>query len=60
MVIQTLVQRELADPASRVAGRDAAELLEALEPRRGPERMLDLHAPRRARTATPSARTPTA
>jgi anaerobic selenocysteine-containing dehydrogenase len=42
MVIQTLVQRELADPASRVAGRDQAELLEALEPRRGPERILDL------------------
>ncbi len=42
MVIQTLVQRELAGPASRVAGRDAAELLEALEPRRGPERILDL------------------
>ena len=42
MVIQTLVQRELADPASRVAGRDAAELIEALEPRRGPERILDL------------------
>jgi anaerobic selenocysteine-containing dehydrogenase len=42
MVIQTLVQRELSDPASRVAGRDAAELLEGLEPRRGPERLLDL------------------
>jgi anaerobic selenocysteine-containing dehydrogenase len=42
MVIQTLVQRELADPASRLAGRDQAELLEALEPRRGPERILDL------------------
>ena len=42
MVIQTLVQRELSNPASRVAGRDAAELLAALEPRRGPERALDL------------------
>jgi anaerobic selenocysteine-containing dehydrogenase len=40
-VAATLVQRELADPASRVAGRDAAEILEALEPRRGPERLLD-------------------
>ena len=30
-----------ADPARRVAGRDPAELLEALEPRRGPERLLD-------------------
>ncbi|HYN91374.1 MAG TPA: molybdopterin oxidoreductase family protein [Thermoleophilaceae bacterium] len=41
MVIQTLIQREVGDPASRVAGRDASELLEALEPRRGPERVLD-------------------
>jgi anaerobic selenocysteine-containing dehydrogenase len=42
MVIQTLVQRELGNPDSRVAGRDPADLLEALEPRRGPERILDL------------------
>jgi len=41
MVIQTLIQREVGDPPSRVAGRDASELLEALEPRRGPERVLD-------------------
>jgi anaerobic selenocysteine-containing dehydrogenase len=41
LVIQTLVQRELADPDSRVAGLDAGELLEALEPRSGPERILD-------------------
>jgi anaerobic selenocysteine-containing dehydrogenase len=41
MVIESLVQRELSDPDSRVAGRDPAELLEALEPRRGPERVLD-------------------
>ena len=41
-VAATLVQRELADPGSRVAGREAAEILEALEPRRGPERLLDL------------------
>jgi anaerobic selenocysteine-containing dehydrogenase len=41
LVIQTLVGRELKDPASRVAGRDADELIEALEPRRGPERVLD-------------------
>jgi anaerobic selenocysteine-containing dehydrogenase len=40
-VISTLVQREVADPGSRVTGRDAAELIEALEPRRGPERVLD-------------------
>jgi anaerobic selenocysteine-containing dehydrogenase len=41
-VAQTLVAREVGDRHSRVAGRDAAELLEALEPRRGPERLLDL------------------
>jgi anaerobic selenocysteine-containing dehydrogenase len=42
MVVQTLIQRELASPASRVAGRDAGELLAALEPRHGPERIIDL------------------
>jgi anaerobic selenocysteine-containing dehydrogenase len=41
LVITTVVQREVGDAGSRVAGRDPAELLEALEPRRGPERMLD-------------------
>ena len=41
LVIATLVQRELADPGSRVAGREQGELLAALEPRRGPERVLD-------------------
>jgi anaerobic selenocysteine-containing dehydrogenase len=41
LVASTLVQRELADPASRVAGREPAELLAALEPRRGPARLLD-------------------
>jgi anaerobic selenocysteine-containing dehydrogenase len=41
MVIQTLIQREVGMEGSRVDGRDAAELLEALEPRRGPERVLD-------------------
>jgi anaerobic selenocysteine-containing dehydrogenase len=40
-VISTLVQREVGNASSRVAGREPAELLEALEPRRGPERMLD-------------------
>ena len=34
-------QREVGDAGSRVAGREPAELLEALEPRRGPERVLD-------------------
>jgi anaerobic selenocysteine-containing dehydrogenase len=41
MVIQTLIQREVTYEASPVAGRDPAELLEALEPRHGPERVLD-------------------
>ena len=41
MVIQTLIQREVGNDASPLAGRDPAELLEALEPRRGPERVLD-------------------
>jgi anaerobic selenocysteine-containing dehydrogenase len=41
LVIATLVQREVGDAGSRVAGRDTAELIEALEPRRGPERVLD-------------------
>ncbi len=41
LVIATLVQREVTTPGSRVEGRDPAELIEALEPRRGPERMLD-------------------
>jgi anaerobic selenocysteine-containing dehydrogenase len=41
MVIQTLIQREIGNEASPLAGRDPGELLEALEPRRGPERVLD-------------------
>jgi anaerobic selenocysteine-containing dehydrogenase len=41
VVITTLVQRELQDPGSALAGRTAEELLAALEPRRGPERALD-------------------
>jgi len=41
LVISTLVQREVGNPASPVAGRDPAELIAALEPRRGPERALD-------------------
>jgi anaerobic selenocysteine-containing dehydrogenase len=41
LVINTLVQREVGDAGSRIAGRAPAELLEALEPRRGPERVLD-------------------
>jgi anaerobic selenocysteine-containing dehydrogenase len=41
MVIQTLIQREVGNEASPLAGRDPVELMEALEPRRGPERVLD-------------------
>jgi len=40
-VIAGLVQRELQDPSSRLAGRDQGELLAVLSPRRGPERVLD-------------------
>ena len=42
MVIATLVGSELGDPHSRIAGRDQGEILAELEPRRGPERILDL------------------
>jgi anaerobic selenocysteine-containing dehydrogenase len=41
LVIGTLVQRELALPGSRVAGREAADLIAEVEPRRGPLRALD-------------------
>lgn len=41
LVIGGLVQRELADPASPLHGRGADELIASLEPRRGPERVLD-------------------
>jgi anaerobic selenocysteine-containing dehydrogenase len=41
LVIGGLIGRELQDPASPLAGRDAQELIAALEPRRGPERVLD-------------------
>jgi anaerobic selenocysteine-containing dehydrogenase len=42
LVVETLVQRELATPGSRLAGRDAGELLDEVSARRGPERLLDL------------------
>src|SRR5215211_3475289 len=41
MVIETLVRREVADPHSRFPGRDPEEVIAELEPRRGPERVLD-------------------
>ncbi len=36
------VEHEVASPASPVHGRDAAEIMAALAPRRGPDRLLDL------------------
>jgi anaerobic selenocysteine-containing dehydrogenase len=41
LVIETLVRREVGLPGSAVEGRDPDELLQSLEPRRGPERVLD-------------------
>ena len=40
-VMAGLMQRDIQDPASPVAGRDAGELMAELASRRGPERMLD-------------------
>jgi anaerobic selenocysteine-containing dehydrogenase len=42
MVIRGLVDRELKGPDSPLESRTAEEILEALEPRTGPERALDL------------------
>jgi anaerobic selenocysteine-containing dehydrogenase len=41
LVARTLIGREIGIPESKLAGRDADELLAELEPRRGPERLLD-------------------
>jgi anaerobic selenocysteine-containing dehydrogenase len=41
LVIATLAGREVATEGSPVAGRDPGELVAELEPRRGPERLLD-------------------
>jgi anaerobic selenocysteine-containing dehydrogenase len=41
LVIETLVRREVGLPGSAVEGRDPGKLFQALEPRRGPERVLD-------------------
>jgi anaerobic selenocysteine-containing dehydrogenase len=40
-VVDTLIQRAVADPHSPVAGRDPAELRAQLDSREGPERALD-------------------
>jgi anaerobic selenocysteine-containing dehydrogenase len=42
LVIRSMVERELKGPASPIAGRSVDEVLAVLEPRRGPERVLDL------------------
>jgi len=42
MVVAELARRETATPESPVAGRDVDGLLAEMEPRRGPERILDL------------------
>jgi anaerobic selenocysteine-containing dehydrogenase len=41
-VASALLAREVATPESPIAGRDPAEVLAELEPRTGPERLLDL------------------
>ena len=41
-VIDALIQRAVADPQSKLAGRDPAEIREELGDRRGPDRALDL------------------
>jgi anaerobic selenocysteine-containing dehydrogenase len=41
MVLGQLIQREMKNEGSPIAGRNAAEIMKALEPRRGPERMID-------------------
>jgi len=41
-IVTGLVDKAVQRPASNVAGRDPADLLEALADRRGPERILDL------------------
>src|SRR6266516_1648554 len=41
LAVTTLIQREVVTVGSSIENRDVGELLEALKPRRGPERMLD-------------------
>ena len=41
IVLHTVIGREVGLPGSRLEGRDPGELVAALEPRRGPERVLD-------------------
>src|SRR5438034_4219401 len=41
-VTRQRVEHEVASPASPIHGRESAEIMAALAPRRGPERLLDL------------------
>ena len=41
MTIMQLIQRDVATPESSIEGREPSEILAALEPRRGPERIID-------------------
>jgi len=41
LVITSQIERAVGDASSPVHGRDTGELLDALEPRRGPERLVD-------------------
>jgi anaerobic selenocysteine-containing dehydrogenase len=41
LVLQTLVGREVSLPGSPIEGRDAAEIVAALDERRGPDRLID-------------------
>jgi anaerobic selenocysteine-containing dehydrogenase len=43
LVITTMVEGAIANPNSRIHGRDRDEILDALAGRRGPERILDLN-----------------
>jgi anaerobic selenocysteine-containing dehydrogenase len=42
VVVMQRIDQDVASPASPIHGRDPAEILAALAPRRGPERLLDL------------------
>lgn len=41
MMVMQLIQRDVATPGTSIEGREPSEILAALEPRRGPERIID-------------------
>ena len=41
LMVASMVQNSVADPTSPIHGREADDILDALAPRRGPERILD-------------------